>query len=50
MRVKNRVYPTADQLLNKIVEENILDAKGKVLVKEGDYIDEQAAKAIEKMK
>ncbi len=50
MRVKNWVYPTADQLVNKIVEEDILDAKGKVLVKESDYIDEQAAKAIEKMK
>jgi DNA-directed RNA polymerase subunit beta len=50
MRVKSRVYATADQLLNKIAEEDILDAKGKVIVKESDYIDEQAAKAIEKMK
>ncbi len=50
MRVKSRVYATADQLLNKIADEDILDAKGKVIVKESDYIDEQAAKAIEKMK
>lgn len=50
MRVKNRVYPVADQLLHKIAEENIMDGKKKVLVKEGDYIEESAAKAIEKIK
>lgn len=49
MKVKNRVYPTADQLLHKIAEADILDEKGKVLVKDAEYIDEAAAKAIEKM-
>ncbi|MBP6256945.1 hypothetical protein KA405_04505 [Patescibacteria group bacterium] len=48
MKVKNRVYPVADQLVNKIVEQDILDEKGKVIVAEETYIDEKAAALIEK--
>jgi DNA-directed RNA polymerase subunit beta len=48
MKVKNRVYPVADQLINKIVEQDVLDAKWKVIVPEETYIDEKTAVLIEK--
>ena len=47
MRVQNRVKPIAKELVHKIVEEDITINK-KVLVKDGEYIDEKTAKAIEK--
>jgi DNA-directed RNA polymerase subunit beta len=40
--------PKADLLVNRIADEDIFDKKGKLIVKDGEYIDEKAAKKIEK--
>jgi len=34
--------------VNRIADENIFDKKGKIIVKDGNYIDEKAAEKIEK--
>ncbi len=48
MKIKNWVYPTADQLVNKISDNEVIDAKGKVIVGEDGHIDEKTAAALEK--
>ena len=47
-RVINSLEPKAELLVNKIIDEDIFDKKWKIIVKDGDYIDEKAAKQIEK--
>ncbi len=48
VKVKKSVAPLTDELVNRIADEDILDPKGKVLVKDGEIITQTAAKAIEK--
>lgn len=48
MKVKNSLAPVATDLVNRIADDNIKDGN-KILVKDGDYIDEKTAKAIEKL-
>ncbi len=47
-KVEKEVAAKADQLIGRIADFDITDSKGKVIVKDGDYIDEKAAKKIEK--
>lgn len=48
VKVVNKLAPKADKLVHRIADEDILDGK-KVIVKDGDMIDEKTAKAIEKV-
>lgn len=48
VQVVKAVVPKAASLVNRIAEDDILDGK-KVIVKDGELIDEKAAKAIEKV-
>jgi len=48
IKVKKEVSAKKEELVNRIADEDILDKKGKVIVKDGEYIDEKAAKKIEK--
>ncbi|USN54075.1 MAG: hypothetical protein H6765_05745 [Candidatus Peribacteria bacterium] len=47
MKVINTRPAKATELVNRIADEDILGAKDKVLVKDGEYITEKAAKEIE---
>jgi DNA-directed RNA polymerase subunit beta len=47
-KVVKEVEPKAEKLVNRIADEDIFDKKGNLIVKDGDYIDEKAAKKIEK--
>jgi len=47
-KVINTLEPKAELLINRIADEDIFDKKWKIIVKDGDYIDEKTAKKIEK--
>jgi DNA-directed RNA polymerase subunit beta len=47
-KVINTLEPKAELLVNRISDEDIFDKKGKLIVKDGEYIDEKTAKKIEK--
>jgi len=47
-KVINTLPPKSELLINRIADEDIFDKKWNVIVKDGDYIDEKAAKKIEK--
>ncbi len=47
-KVVKEVEPKAELLVNRIADEDIFDKKWNIIVKDGDYIDEKAAKKIEK--
>lgn len=49
VKVQKKVVVWKDNLLDRIADEDIVDEKGKILVKDGDYITEKDAKAIEKV-
>ena len=48
LKVIKELKPKKEQLVNRIADEDIVDKKGKIIVKDGDYIDEKAAEKIEK--
>lgn len=48
LKVIKEVEPKKEQLINRIVDYNIYDKKGNIIVKDGDYIDEKSAEKIEK--
>jgi len=48
MKLIKEVIAKADKLVNRIADSDIKDGK-KILVKDGNYIDEKTAKAIEKV-
>jgi len=46
-KVIKEVEPKAELLVNRMADEDIFDKKWNLIVKDGDYIDEKAAKKIE---
>lgn len=48
VKVKGKLIPKASLLVNRIADDDIVDAKGNVIVADGVLIDEESAKAIEK--
>ena len=48
VRIAKEVNPKKEELIGRIADEDILDRKGNVIVKDNEYIDEKAAKKIEK--
>jgi DNA-directed RNA polymerase subunit beta len=48
VRVAKEVPAKAEELVGRIADEDIVDKKGNVIVKDNEYIDEKAAKKIEK--
>ncbi len=48
LRVIKEVEPKKEQLINRIVDEDINDKKGNIIVSDWDYIDEKSAEKIEK--
>lgn len=48
MKLIKEIEAKADQLVNRIADDDIKD-KNKILIKDGQLIDEKTAKAIEKV-
>jgi hypothetical protein len=49
VKTKKEVKPIYNELINRIVDEDILDDKEKIIVKDNEYITEKIAKKIEKI-
>jgi len=47
LKIIKEVKAKKEQLINRIADESIFDKKGNLIVKDGDYIDENSAKKIE---